>query len=126
MIPCARLYGFLGCRLAAAMSRAPPHARGAAADNPYAEWLQTYSSPEYLVRALLRALRGWCSPARGVVHGGCAPLPRHSHRRVYCSPAAVLCVTLDGSIKWPQECPMIKERLFDALPKPVSYGEPLL
>jgi thiaminase len=45
MIPCARLYGFLGCQLAAATRGQPRHA--------YSEWVDTYSGAEYLVSALL-------------------------------------------------------------------------
>jgi thiaminase len=41
MIPCARLYGFLGCRLASATAHLAPHA--------YSDWVATYSSAEYLV-----------------------------------------------------------------------------
>jgi hypothetical protein len=42
MIPCARLYGFLGCQLAAATRGQPRHT--------YSEWVDTYSGAEYLVR----------------------------------------------------------------------------
>lgn len=44
MIPCSRLYGFLGCRLAAATSHLGRHA--------YSEWVDTYSSEAYLVWCL--------------------------------------------------------------------------
>jgi thiaminase len=44
MIPCARLYGFLGCQLAAAIRGQPRHA--------YSEWVETYSGAEYLVRTV--------------------------------------------------------------------------
>ncbi|GBF95200.1 phosphomethylpyrimidine kinase [Raphidocelis subcapitata] len=55
MVPCSRLYGFLGCALA----RAHPRQRG----NPYADWISMYSSFEYLVHpmqkeALLDRLAG--------------------------------------------------------------------
>eukprot|EP00775_Hariotina_reticulata_P003373 gene3373-3648_t len=40
MVPCSRLYGFLGCRLAAASAGRPRHA--------YSEWVDTYSSVDYL------------------------------------------------------------------------------
>ena len=41
MAPCSRLYGFLGCALAAA-------GRGAGGGGPYFEWVDTYSSDGYL------------------------------------------------------------------------------
>lgn len=43
MIPCSRLYGYLGCQLAAANAAAgmPRHA--------YTEWIDVYSGAEYLV-----------------------------------------------------------------------------
>lgn len=41
MVPCARLYAFLGCSLAAAFPGA------AARGNPYADWITMYSSFEY-------------------------------------------------------------------------------
>lgn len=39
MAPCSRLYGFLGCQLAAVFP---------SKDHPYARWLDTYSSEQYL------------------------------------------------------------------------------
>ena len=39
MAPCARLYGFLGCQLSSTYG----------VSGPYADWIQTYSSDEYLV-----------------------------------------------------------------------------
>lgn len=39
MVPCSRLYGYLGCRLMAARP---------GADHQYARWAQTYSSAAYL------------------------------------------------------------------------------
>lgn len=45
MTPCARLYGWLGCRLAAAYPNA---------DHAYASWLRTYSSAEYLVAPAMK------------------------------------------------------------------------
>ena len=54
-----RLYAHLGRRLAA-------HARaegGGAADNPYAEWVSTYSSDEFeALAARLEALLEWYAP----------------------------------------------------------------
>lgn len=44
MIPCSRLYGYLGCTLAAAA------AATGAGRHAYSEWLDTYSGAEYLVR----------------------------------------------------------------------------
>lgn len=41
MIPCSRLYGFLGCSLAAATSHLGRH--------KYSDWLDTYSGADYLV-----------------------------------------------------------------------------
>lgn len=43
MIPCSRLYGYLGCTLAAATAHLGRH--------NYSEWLDTYSGADYLVRA---------------------------------------------------------------------------
>lgn len=43
MLPCSRLYGYLGCELA---KRSPD------SSNPYIEWIRTYSSEEYLVKAI--------------------------------------------------------------------------
>jgi hypothetical protein len=40
MAPCSRLYGFLGCQLALAYP---------GASHQYSHWIDTYSSPEYLV-----------------------------------------------------------------------------
>jgi thiaminase len=48
MAPCSRLYGFLGCALAAA------HPRAARRGNPYRDWIDVYSGFDYLVR-----LGGW-------------------------------------------------------------------
>lgn len=53
MLPCARLYGFIGCTLA----RAYPGVK-----HEYAEWIATYSSTEYLVRRV--------GVACGLVGGG--------------------------------------------------------
>jgi hypothetical protein len=41
MIPCSRLYGYLGCSLAGATRHLAKHA--------YSEWVETYSGAEYLV-----------------------------------------------------------------------------
>lgn len=69
MIPCSRLYGFLGCRLAAATGHLAPHA--------YSEWLETYSGDAYLVRAA----------------GGARAAPRRRARRLArrlaCLPACL-------------------------------------
>jgi thiaminase len=46
MIPCARLYGFLGCQLAAATRGQPRHA--------YSEWVATYSGAEYLASPVMK------------------------------------------------------------------------
>jgi len=67
MVPCLRLYGWLACELADAYCAAGPPAcpgeaeevlggavgaeegpEGAAAGNPYWEWVASYSAPEYL------------------------------------------------------------------------------
>lgn len=45
MVPCSRLYGYLGCQLAAAYP-------GAA--HAYADWIDTYSSPDYLALPALK------------------------------------------------------------------------
>jgi len=45
MVPCARLYGFLGCQLAKA--HPPAERRG----NPYGDWITMYSGFDYLVRS---------------------------------------------------------------------------
>lgn len=42
MIPCSRLYGFLGCVLA-------PAAAASVGRHAYSDWLDTYSSAAYLV-----------------------------------------------------------------------------
>lgn len=42
MVPCSRLYAFLGCQLA----RAHPVRHG----NPYRDWVTMYSGFDYLVR----------------------------------------------------------------------------
>ena len=39
MLPCLRLYAYLGCQLAAAYPDL---------DHEYADWVRTYSSPDYL------------------------------------------------------------------------------
>ncbi|GIL58089.1 hypothetical protein Vafri_12939, partial [Volvox africanus] len=56
MLPCSRLYGFLGCTLAAA--HGPGEAGlGAGLETPpheYWEWVRTYSSPEYLAIPALK------------------------------------------------------------------------
>jgi thiaminase len=44
MAPCARLYAFLGCTLAAAHSSDPSR-------HPYSHWLDTYSAESSLVRS---------------------------------------------------------------------------
>lgn len=41
VIPCSRLYGYLGCTLAVAHAGSPRHT--------YSDWVDTYSSREYLV-----------------------------------------------------------------------------
>lgn len=67
MIPCSRLYGYLGCTLAAATRTLGRHA--------YSEWLDTYSGAEYLVRALLGCVDaplGACVEVEGLgVRGVC-------------------------------------------------------
>lgn len=47
MVPCSRLYAFLGCSMAKAH---PPAERR---HNPYSEWIGMYSGFEYLVRFLV-------------------------------------------------------------------------
>ena len=46
MIPCSRLYGYLGCTLAAATAHTGRHT--------YSDWLDTYSGADYLVRSNCR------------------------------------------------------------------------
>ncbi|KAF8066297.1 TH1 [Scenedesmus sp. PABB004] len=46
MVPCSRLYGFLGCSLAAATAGRPRHA--------YSEWVGTYSSAVYLASPVMK------------------------------------------------------------------------
>ena len=50
MVPCSRLYGFLGVSLAAAH----PSRRG----NPYADWINMYSGFDYLVCAVVGGMGG--------------------------------------------------------------------
>ena len=45
MIPCNRLYAYIGCQLRAAALAAPGVIRGA---GPYASWIKQYSSDEFL------------------------------------------------------------------------------
>lgn len=47
MLPCCRLYGFLGCELAKWETDS---------NHPYHDWIRTYSSEEYLVRKALPTL----------------------------------------------------------------------
>ena len=61
MAPCSRLYGFLGCALESA--GAVGAAAGDAPAHPYADWVATYSSQDYLAapaakEALLDRLAG--------------------------------------------------------------------
>ena len=55
MVPCMRLYAFLGQSLAAEQTRLP---EGAGGENPYAEWIRTYadSAMEALAATLERLL----------------------------------------------------------------------
>jgi hypothetical protein len=48
MTPCSRLYGYLGCTLAAATERV------GLSKHAYSDWVETYSGAEYLV-SLCRA-----------------------------------------------------------------------
>ena len=48
MAPCSRLYGFLGCALAGAGVVGRWGHEGMAARHPFADWIETYSSPGYL------------------------------------------------------------------------------
>ena len=45
MIPCTRLYAYIGCQLRAAALAAPGVIRGA---GPYASWIKEYSSDAFL------------------------------------------------------------------------------
>lgn len=47
MIPCSRLYGFLGCSLAAAHGN---RNSSNSSSSPYWSWVETYSGDDYLVR----------------------------------------------------------------------------
>ncbi|MEW5307449.1 MAG: hypothetical protein WDW36_009844 [Sanguina aurantia] len=50
MVPCSRLYGFIGCQLAAAYPLRAEHLTGGPSPAPheYCIWIQTYSSAAYL------------------------------------------------------------------------------
>jgi thiaminase (transcriptional activator TenA) len=96
MAPCSRLYGWLGCSLAAAgviIGRAD-RASSPPSSHPYADWIATYSSPEYLSapaakEALLdrvagaadagerEEVDGWMERAR-LAQRGAAPPRSHS------------------------------------------------
>lgn len=62
MIPCSRLYGYLGCQLAAANAAAalPRHA--------YTEWIEVYSGEKYLVSISRRPqpVQSVCHPVQAV------------------------------------------------------------
>lgn len=60
MIPCSRLYGYLGCTLAGATHHLAKHA--------YSEWVETYSGAEYLVSLLVGGGR---EDEGGVTHRVC-------------------------------------------------------
>ena len=66
MVPCSRLYGFLGCTLVAAFGRDQPR-------HAYSDWLDTYSAEDYLVSdgvaPISRLTSG--SPAQTVIRGNC-------------------------------------------------------
>ncbi|GLC44016.1 hypothetical protein PLESTB_000220200 [Pleodorina starrii] len=54
MLPCSRLYGFLGCALAAAHGGNGAGGGAGGPDHEYWEWVRTYSSPEYLAIPALK------------------------------------------------------------------------
>jgi hypothetical protein len=112
MVPCSRLYAFLGVALAAAH----PSRRG----NPYADWISMYSGFEYLVGG-----GGGQSQGGGAGAGCRCGRPARRTQQGAAPPAAPPAAALRPARRRaaPQVLPMQKERLLDRLAGDAPYSE---
>lgn len=101
MIPCSRLYGYLGCTLAAATRSLGRHA--------YSEWMDTYSGAEYLVSVTVRVCCAWGVLTRLRVHvrvcvwggGRGVRVAGRGGTDMSCTPAATSCPVHARTSPWP-------------------------
>jgi thiaminase len=89
--PCARLYGFLACQLSVSHPAWP--------GSPYAKWIESYSSPDYLVG--LKAYH----------------FSRESFGKVFGDEGVPTCVV------HAQALPNLKEKLLDKMEGRSDYSE---